>query len=552
MFDIGSASGLLDGVPDHQQPATLQEHHAHIAREQFREIHAVTALYLTRSEEDARRGKNEAHQGEFAHVEVASILHLTERSAAALIDLGCDLRLRLHRVSAAFASGTLDLTRTRAIADALANVSDDKLAEIERRMLEGGERLSTTKLKQRARRLIARYDPDGVHRRRERAEEDRDVRTHASDDGMSTLEGLLPSVGAQRLSMRLREMSLQVCADDPRTHAQRRADALIALTDGLDQLPCQCGGEHCPATNSSARAPKPAATILVGISATTLLGLDDLPGYLYGYGAIDADLARDIAADGTWKQILTLTGKDRGRLIENLLDELRAAAPELFDGTTETDGPRVSGRRIVTNPHGPILGVGKALKAAGITPSSIRNRSKISRESLTYQPSKRLAEIIRTRDGTCRFPNCTARAQDCDLDHTIPFNHTNPANGGLTVEQNLACLCRKHHRLKTEGYWTVTQLGSGLLQWTDPHGTITVTEPNGPFTDPYDEHNHNDHDTTDDLTLRDLAYSNSGRTVENDLAYLLDSHVPPGTRQPEPRIPAGPIRVVDLDQPPPF
>ncbi|MFG1783944.1 DUF222 domain-containing protein [Rhodococcus oryzae] len=571
MFDSGSASGVLDGVPDHEQPATLQEHHAHIAREQFREIHALTTLYLTRCEEDARRGKNEAHQGEFAHVEVASILHITERSAAALIDLGCDLRWRLHLVSAAFASGTLDLTRTRAIADALANVSDDKLAEIERRLLEGGERLSTTKLKQRARRLIARLDPEGVRRRRERAEEDRDVRTHASDDGMSTLEGLLPSVGAQRLSMRLREMSLQVCAEDPRTHAQRRADALIALADGTDHLPCACGHEHCTARNGQPRsdetardhtgsagvpstsAPQqPKATILVGISATTLLGLDDLPGDLYGYGAIDADLARDIAADGTWKQVLTLADKDRERLIEHLLDELRAAAPELFDETTETDGPWVSSRRIVTNPHGPILGVGKALRAAGITPPNICNRTKTSREALNYQPSKRLAEIIRTRDGTCRFPNCTARAQDCDLDHTIPFDHTNPADGGLTVEQNLACLCRKHHRLKTEGYWTVAQLGSGLLRWTDPHGSITVTQPNGPFTDPDDEHNHDHHDTADDLALRDLAYSNSGRTVENDLAYLLDSHVPPGTRHPRPRIPAGPILVIDLDEPPPF
>ncbi|MBP1161686.1 MULTISPECIES: HNH endonuclease signature motif containing protein [unclassified Rhodococcus (in: high G+C Gram-positive bacteria)] len=561
MFDSGSASGLLDGVPDHEQPATLQEHHAHIAREQFREIHALTALYLTRCEEDARRGKNEAHHGEFAHVEIAAILHVTEGAAARMIDLGCELRLRLHRVSAAFAAGTIDLTQTRAIVDALANVSDDKLDDIENRLLSDGDHLTSTKLKQRARRLIARYDPDGVHRRRERAEEDRDVRTHASDDGMSTLEGLLPTVGAQRLSMRLREMSLQVCADDPRTHAQRRADALISLTDGADHLPCHCRREHCTATkvtgrlgteDVTTRAPREKATIMVGVSATTLLGLDDLPGYLHGYGAIDADLARDIAADGTWKQVLTLADKDRARLIENLLDELRAAAPELFDGTTETDGPCVSGRRVATAPHGPILGVGKALMAAGITPSSIRNRSKISREARTYQPSKRLAEIIRTRDGTCRFPNCTARAQDCDLDHTIPFDHTNPANGGLTVEQNLACLCRKHHRLKTEGYWTVTQLGSGLLRWTDPYGSITVTEPNGPFTDPDDEHNHDHHDTADDFTLRDLAYSNSGRTVENDLAYLLDSHVPPGTRHPEPRNPAGPILVIDLDEPPPF
>ncbi|MFD4265364.1 DUF222 domain-containing protein [Rhodococcus sp. NPDC058481] len=602
MFDNGSTSGLLDNVPDLEQPATLQQHHAHIAREQFREIHAVTALYLADCEQDARRGKNEARQGEFAHVEIAAILHITERAAAAMIDLGCDLRWRLHRTCAAFAAGTIDLTQTRAIADALANVSDDKLDAIEQRLLDGADHHCSTKLKQRARRLIARHDPDGARKRRERAEADRDVRTHASDDGMSTLEGLLPTVGAQRLSMRLRQMSLQVCADDPRTLAQRRADALIALTDGADHLPCQCGQQHCPAANSSGQPPKPTATVLVGISASTLLGLDDLPGYLDGYGAIDAALARDLAADGTWKQILLLPEKDRQRLIDTLLGELGGASPELFTGTQESnddtgadadDGePWVSGRRIDTNPHGPILGVGKALKAAGITPSDIANRTKASREALTYKPSARLAEIIRTRDGTCRFPNCTARAQDCDLDHTIPFNHANPALGGLTIEQNLACLCRKHHRLKTEGYWTVQQIGSGRLQWTDRHGTTTITEPTGPFTDPDDDHssghgpdehavdthninsgdtaradtgsaprmNEHEHDTADtdtdtdtdtDRILRDLADRNSGRTVEDDLAYLLDT-LSPDWRHPKPRKPARPILVIDLDEPPPF
>ncbi|MFC7446855.1 HNH endonuclease signature motif containing protein [Rhodococcus daqingensis] len=552
MFDNGSASGLLDGVPDCEQPATLTAQHARIAREQFREIYAVTAVYLARCEEDARRGKNEAHQGEFAHVEVAAILHITERAATAMIDLGCDLRCRLHRVSAALETGELDLAQTRAIADALTNVSDDKLDDIEKRLLDGAGRHSCTKLKQRARRLIARLDPDGVRRRRERAEEDRDVRTHAADDGMSTLEGLLPATGAQRLSMRLREMSLQVCADDPRTHAQRRADALIALTDGADHLPCQCGHEHCTAQNG--KPPQPKATILVGVSATTLLGLDELPGYLHGYGAIDADLARDLAADGTWTQVLTLSDKDRQRVIRALLDDLRTASPELFTHTTETgtsnDGPWVSGRRIDTNPHGPILGVGKALTAAGITPSSIRNRTKASHEALTYQPSKRLAEIIRTRDGTCRFPNCTARAQDCDIDHTVPFNHANPARGGLTIEQNLACLCRKHHRLKTEGYWTVTQIGAGRLEWTDPHGTRTITEPIGPFTDP-DDNTGSDQDTTERV-LHNIADHNRGCGVEDDLAYLLDTLLPPDWRHLKPRKPARPILVIDLDQPPPF
>ena len=37
-----------------------------------------------------------------------------------------------------------------------------------------------------------------------------------------------------------------------------------------------------------------------------------------------------------------------------------------------------------------------------------------------YRPSKALADFVRHRDLTCRFPNCAAPATDCDIDHTIP------------------------------------------------------------------------------------------------------------------------------------
>jgi hypothetical protein len=72
------------------------------------------------------------------------------------------------------------------------------------------------------------------------------------------------------------------------------------------------------------------------------------------------------------------------------------------------------------------------------------------------------------RDGNCRFPDCQVPARLCDIDHTTPFDHDHPENGGLTVESNLACLCRRHHRLKTDGSWTVRRTGGGNLEWTTP------------------------------------------------------------------------------------
>ena len=63
-----------------------------------------------------------------------------------------------------------------------------------------------------------------------------------------------------------------------------------------------------------------------------------------------------------------------------------------------------------------------------------------------YVPSAALAEFVRCRDLTCRWPGCDRPAHDCDLDHTILY-----AGGGPTHASNLKCYCRTHHLVKTFG-----------------------------------------------------------------------------------------------------
>lgn len=101
-------------------------------------------------------------------------------------------------------------------------------------------------------------------------------------------------------------------------------------------------------------------------------------------------------------------------------------------------------------------------------------------EAHRYRPSAALARYIRTRDVTCRFPGCTVPAARCDIDHTEPFNHADPASGGLTVAENLGCYCREHHRRKTfdEG-WRDRQLADGVIVWTSPTGRTYTTTPGG-------------------------------------------------------------------------
>jgi hypothetical protein len=155
-------------------------------------------------------------------------------------------------------------------------------------------------------------------------------------------------------------------------------------------------------------APAPApALVQITVAATTLLGADHHPAQRARNGPITAAEARRIAADGRWQRLLT-----------------HPATGALLD----------CGRR-------------------------------------SYTPPAALADHIRTRDHTCRFPGCRQPAHTADLDHTTPY----PT--GPTTPTNLAALCRHHHRLKHRAGWTVEQANDATLTWTTPTGRRHTTTP---------------------------------------------------------------------------
>jgi hypothetical protein len=132
-----------------------------------------------------------------------------------------------------------------------------------------------------------------------------------------------------------------------------RADA--ALTDTKSAASARTGA--CDGHNGAVRPGKPLVSVIVPI--TMLLGLDDHPGELVGYGPIPAPLAREIATEGTWRRLLT-------------------------DPTS-----------------GALLDYGRT----------------------TYTPPKGLADYVRARDLYCRNPICGQPAATADLDHTTPWPH---------------------------------------------------------------------------------------------------------------------------------
>ncbi|MVA76066.1 DUF222 domain-containing protein [Auraticoccus sp. F435] len=106
-----------------------------------------------------------------------------------------------------------------------------------------------------------------------------------------------------------------------------------------------------------------------------------------------------------------------------------------------------------------------------------------------YQVPERIREHIALRDRTCVFPWCSRPAHphprrtrgtdgepgwSTDADHTVPF-----AAGGTTATDNLAPLCRRHHRLKTLHGWRYRRTAPGRYLWTSPHGLHFTRGPDG-------------------------------------------------------------------------
>jgi len=94
-----------------------------------------------------------------------------------------------------------------------------------------------------------------------------------------------------------------------------------------------------------------------------------------------------------------------------------------------------------------------------------------------YEIPDRIREAVILRDHHCVFPNCTRPARSCDLDHITPYDPGGPP--GQTSTDNLAPLCRRHHRAKTHSRWRYESTSPGSYTWTTPSGTTVIRDHTG-------------------------------------------------------------------------
>ena len=411
MHDLDLSALVAEVESTHRQESVL------VARRM-----AVVAALLRHRVAAAERAEQQREYAvidgfEQTTAEVAAAMNLSPAAASYLVSYAEALDKRLPHVAALLAEGRTDWRTVRLIISRTDLVTDDELvAKLDQSL---AARIGTWHGWSRQRIVnavdaaVRAADPDAARERREAAEDDRRIAITALGNGMAEVYGTVAAATATAFDRRLSQLAKQVCSADPRTLDQRRADALAALTQGR-RLACACGQSDCPTraeVDATAGDPSGARVVInVVASEQTLYGDSDAPGYLEGYGVIDAEQVRRLA-----------------------------------------DAASV----LIANPlTSPV-------------------------EALRYQPSAALERAVRCRDLTCRFPGCSRPAVFCDVDHTIPFNHQDPAAGGRTVLENLKCLCRQHHRLKTFGGWRDTQLADATVIWTSPSGRTYRTAPAG-------------------------------------------------------------------------
>jgi hypothetical protein len=393
--------------------------------------------------------------------ELGATQNISTWMALAQAHRGVVLADRLPAVGALFEAGLISEMLVRTIEYRTALITDEEaIARVDALLAEqviAWGPLSIKKTEQAIDAIVDQVDP-GALRRSRKASCDRDVVFGSPSDeaGFTSMWARLYGPDAVVLEQRVEQMVRSVCQDDPRTLGERRSEALPAIAAGFTELACECGNTDCPAAGRDARPPA-GAVIHVVAQADTV-------------EAAKAEAAGDVSPP-----VPAPVEPD----VEPASTAQRGEVPPAFCPAPAADSATPS-PGLCSAPPAFVIGAGvmpAPLLAATLERATVREicHPGDAPPEPHYRPSRALADFVRCRDLTCRWPGCDKPAYDCDLDHTVPW----PV--GPTHASNIKCYCRFHHLLKTfycgVGGWREQQLPDATLILTAPTGHTYTTKP---------------------------------------------------------------------------
>ncbi|MBG6223567.1 hypothetical protein IWX63_000115 [Arthrobacter sp. CAN_A2] len=298
--------------------------------------------------------------------EIACLLRISERSAHCLVQYSALLVNYHPRTLTALRDGAISWPHATTLLHEYTGLPHHAATRLEEALLPIAADTTVPRLSYKARRLRSQLHPEALEKRARTAARGRRVDLDAADDAMAWIHVHLPATDAAAIDARLTHTARTLqTPTEPRTLPQLRADVLTDLLLSDSAPSCHAAQPDSAAAATAEDGHRIRAHINVTVPVLTLLGVDDAPADLEGYGPIPADVARRLAAH----------------------------APSFT--------------RLLTHPEtGAVLSVG-------------RN---------TYAVPADLKKWLRVRDRTCRHPGCSIPAARCELDHTTPWSRGGPTS----------------------------------------------------------------------------------------------------------------------------
>nr|WP_104195330.1 DUF222 domain-containing protein [Cryobacterium sp. M25] len=215
--------------------------------------------------------------------ELSCTLRLPVRSAENLIAESQTLLHELPATRAALHDGSITYRHAQVLINQSWSLPAEALAGFEQALLQSAPHLTVSNLKNKARIMRERLHPESITARHQKSLADRTVIFEPEADGMASLSwhDSAEKVKAAHDRLTVMGMSLQG-PNETRTLTQLRADVFEDLI--LDGVTASGVGQGIR------------GSVHVTVPVMTLLGHSEQPGHLEGYGPIDPDTAREIAA----------------------------------------------------------------------------------------------------------------------------------------------------------------------------------------------------------------------------------------------------------------
>ena len=359
--------------------------------------------------------------------DVAAALRLSGNTAQMRIDVARTLVNHLPNTCSALAMGEISSAHATVIAKETAaairdGISEFAIYQIEEKALAHAEFHTPGQVANKVRTTIAQLAPAEFEEVVDRARETRRVSCYNEADGMATVVAILPAQDAQTVMKSIEAYILMMNSRDEADRADSR---------------CWTSATNASAAHSSDTG---SATSTWSLLTADNKRADALTAILSGALAQNVDDVRPHRRPVTVNVTIdlpTLLGlaENPGQLSGYGAIPASVARELASDATW---------KRFITDPQtGNLLDYGRG----------------------KYEPPQALVDFLLARDRTCRFPGCRQSASRADIDHAQSWEI-----GGETTPENLGLLCRRHHRLKTHGKWSLVSNADGSCNWTSPVG----------------------------------------------------------------------------------